>query len=431
MKILHAVSFFPPFVGGAELYFKELSSRLENRGHDVTVFTSNIVDLSPVKKTKLLSEVLEGVYTRRFNSYVPLSESKKQEKDQVGSLQRKVMGNLARLIKRGDKNYFIGSLSCLIRAFSIPCTPRMLPSISSGNWDVVNAGFLPWSTPFLASFCVKKSATPLIITPFYHMGQAYHDMYSTYMVLNRSVAILVLTQSEKEVFIAHGIPAEKIRVVRGGIDPTRYNGANGMMFRSRHGISSDSFVALFLGTKDFEKGYHHTILAMKEVWKSIASAKLVTIGRKGTLKSWDDVSKAYHQYVCHVIEANSENVIDLGVAQDQDVKDALDASNVLVLPSRAESFGMVYLEAGLFKKPVIGARFPATCEMIVNGQYGYLVKFGDYRSLASHLIELAKNPKKREKIGENWYQRVMDFYRWDTVIDRIEAIYEELVTKTR
>jgi glycosyltransferase involved in cell wall biosynthesis len=307
----------------------------------------------------------------------------------------------------------------------------MLSSISSGSWDIINAGFLPWSTPFLVSLCVKKSATPLVITPFFHVGQTYHEMYSTYLVLNKATAIFALTQSEKEVFIAHGIPAEKIHVVRGGIDPARYSGANGVMFRSRYGIPNDSFVVLFLGTRDFEKGYHHTILAMKEVWKSIASAKLVTIGRKGTLKSWDKVSKAYRQYTRHVIEANSENIIDLGLARDQDVKDALDASDVLVLPSRAESFGMVYLEAGLFKKPVIGARIPTTCEMIVDGQDGFLVKFGDYPSLASHLIKLAKNPQKREKIGENWYQKVKDVYRWDVTINRIEAIYEELVAKTK
>lgn len=429
MKILHAVSFFPPFVGGAELYFKELSGRLAKRDHDVTVFTSDIVDLSPIKKIKRSSEVLGGVYTRRFNSYIPLARSK-EKNDRVGNLQGEGISRLAHLIKKIDKNYFVSSLSCLVRAFSIPCTPRMLPSIFYGNWDVINAGFLPWSTPFLASLCAKKSATPLIITPFFHLGQAYHEMDSTYLVLDKAAAILALTETEKKVFLARGIPAEKIRVVGGGIDPTMCNGADGIMFRSLHGISSDSFAVLFLGTRDFEKGYHHTILAMKEVWKSLPSAKLVTIGRKGTLKSWDKVSKAYRQQICDVVETNSHNIVDLGVARDQDVKDALDASDVLVLPSRAESFGMVYLEAGLFRKPVIGARIPAICEMIDDKQNGFLVEFGDYASLAARLIQLAKNPREREIIGENWYERVIDFYRWDVVIDKIEATYEELAART-
>ena len=112
---------------------------------------------------------------------------------------------------------------------------------------------------------------------------------------------------------------------------------------------------------------------------------------------------------------------------EEEKADLLTACDLLVLPSQAESFGVVFLEAWAKGKPVIGARLPALEEMIDDGEDGFLVPYGDPLSLAAAANKLIKDPELRKNMGEKGRLKVLNRFEISRVTDHLEALFFSLV----
>ncbi len=114
----------------------------------------------------------------------------------------------------------------------------------------------------------------------------------------------------------------------------------------------------------------------------------------------------------------------LGFISEQDKLDLLAACKLLVMPSRTDSFGIVYLEAWLYDKPVIGARAGGVPEVIDEGQNGYLVKFGDVATLVNYIAELLQDKETARRFGQRGHEKVLERYTWDKIYAKISKLYE-------
>lgn len=79
-------------------------------------------------------------------------------------------------------------------------------------------------------------------------------------------------------------------------------------------------------------------------------------------------------------------------------------------PSGYESFGCVYLEAALFKKPVLGTKHYGVLESVVDGKTGLLVPENNPKEIASAIKKLILNDDLRIELGENGYNRTISTY---------------------
>ncbi|MEO0054868.1 MAG: hypothetical protein RLZZ50_815 [Verrucomicrobiota bacterium] len=73
--------------------------------------------------------------------------------------------------------------------------------------------------------------------------------------------------------------------------------------------------------------------------------------------------------------------------------------DVFVAPSRYESFGLIYVEAMAWAKPVVGCRAGGVPDVVCDGATGILVPPGDSPALAAALIRLASDPSLRARLG--------------------------------
>src|SRR5213076_206917 len=96
-----------------------------------------------------------------------------------------------------------------------------------------------------------------------------------------------------------------------------------------------------------------------------------------------------------------------GVAQDvlfvgkqNDMSELLAISDVLLLPSELESFGLVALEAMACEVPVIATRVGGVPEVVHHGVDGFLYDVGDVQSMADGCLQILSNPQIREKLGK-------------------------------
>jgi glycosyltransferase involved in cell wall biosynthesis len=90
-----------------------------------------------------------------------------------------------------------------------------------------------------------------------------------------------------------------------------------------------------------------------------------------------------------------------GEVSEERLRDIYHSANVIVAPSRFESFGLVHLEAMMYGKPVIGCNIGGMREVIENEITGLLVAPGDADALLTSIERLLDDEQLRERLGRN------------------------------
>ena len=93
-----------------------------------------------------------------------------------------------------------------------------------------------------------------------------------------------------------------------------------------------------------------------------------------------------------------------------DIRPLLRLAKTLVLTSHEESFGLVLIEAGMFALPTIAVRSQGPCEIIQDGETGFLVPDEEPAILAQKILALFQSSELCETLGFKNQKRVMEFY---------------------
>jgi phosphatidylinositol alpha-1,6-mannosyltransferase len=102
---------------------------------------------------------------------------------------------------------------------------------------------------------------------------------------------------------------------------------------------------------------------------------------------------------------------------------ALPARTVLTgLEAKGEGFGIVFLEAMAFGKPVIGPNYGAPAELIRDGENGLLVDPDSVTSVAGALVELLTNPEKGRELGKAGRESVRTVYSYGSFCERLRGL---------
>jgi glycosyltransferase involved in cell wall biosynthesis len=172
----------------------------------------------------------------------------------------------------------------------------------------------------------------------------------------------------------------------------------------------------------FDKGVTHTIEAMRQLWAAGSNVHLVLAG---------DVLDTFHSYYDQLPVSVRERILLLGTISEEEKRDLLDAGDILVMPSRTDSFGIVYLEAWAYGKPVIGARTWGVMDVIDDQEDGILVPFGNVGALEKAITGLIENPELAHKMGQQGRVKALTQHTWDRKYPQVRDLYLELVKSNR
>ena len=136
-------------------------------------------------------------------------------------------------------------------------------------------------------------------------------------------------------------------------------------------------------------------------------------------------------------EGAEELVFDLGirdkvvfVGQSNEVDKILCFSDLFLLPSERESFGLAALEAMVNKVPVISTNSGGLPEVNIDGFSGYLSDVGDIRSMAKNALIILKDEEKLKKFKENAQKQACNFDIL-TVLPLYEQVYKKALKRSR
>lgn len=111
----------------------------------------------------------------------------------------------------------------------------------------------------------------------------------------------------------------------------------------------------------------------------------------------------------------------LGLVDEETLEPEYASTDLFVMPSRYEGFGMPYIEAMRYAKPVIGTTVGGVPDVVPDGT-GLLVPPDDESALFAAITALSGSAERRAEIGaagKRWAEQ----FAWDSVIDQLEAHY--------
>ncbi|MGB7569252.1 MAG: glycosyltransferase family 4 protein [Chitinivibrionales bacterium] len=265
------------------------------------------------------------------------------------------------------------------------------------NADIAHS----FSTGYLGALATKvclANSIPIIHSPPVH----FNKWGDTPLMLNsyaRADAIMCLSQAFKNDFIKRITLAScEIAVIPAPVK--KQPAATGP------GPDINHPFVLFLGRREEHKGVKMLVSAFKKV---SCRAWLVFGGPGDPLASAD------------------QSIVDVGIVDELTKHRLLESCDVLCVPSRDESFGIVYAEAMMHGKPVVALDVAPVNEIVINGVTGLLVHPGSEDLLADALNTLLANPEKRKEMGSSGYKRYCDFFEEGVVMKKITDLYERVL----
>lgn len=417
MKILHVIQRYYPYIGGAELTFQEIAERLARDGHAITVYTTDAWDLerfwrSDRRAVELENESYNDVFIERFEiEYLPLSPL-------VFPALKRGMALLARM------PFPTASLLYSLARYT-PYVPSLDTALdtTSEHFDLVHTANISLDSAVYAAYrLAQRKQIPFVLTPFLHLGEAddaqvrqYYTMPHQVEMLQKADAVIVMTEREGNALGELGVARQNIHRIGAGVEPATLLGGEADRFRMEHQI--DTPIVAYIGTAAYDKGTVHLVEAMQEVWKK-QNATLVLAGSQ--LSAFE----TFFERQPDIVKINTRR---LGFVSDETKRDLLAACDVFVMPSRTDSFGIVYLEAWLYDKPVIGANAGGVPEVIDDNQNGFLVKFGDVPALAARISQVLNDRILGLRMGAHGHQKVMRQMTWEGQYAQVRALYETLI----
>jgi glycogen(starch) synthase len=420
-RLLHIVQRYLPYEGGSENYVREISEAFAARGHAVTVLTTDAWDLeyfwNPAARRvdAPAEEMLNGVRVLRFPvRHYPISSFGYRA-------LRRAMAEASRLPALPGRNAVLrygGRFAPLV-----PAMHRWVRH-HARSFDLVHAANISIeSTVIAGQTAAHLAGVPFVVTPFVHLGPPgdtrivrYYSMPHQIHLLRDADATIVQTTQERAFLAARGVPYARMARIGVGVHLAEITGGDGA--RARNTYDLRGHVVYFSGTAAADKGTYDLVAALRQLW---AEGREITLVLTGPM-----LSDARAFFAALPLDEQAR-IRMLGFVEKQTQADILAATDILALPSRTDSFGIVFLDAWANGAPVIGANAGGIPGVVADGVDGLLVPFGDVPALAAALRRLLDDPALRRRMGEAGRAKVLAHYTWDRIVAQVRDLYDGLL----
>lgn len=398
MRLLHVSHQYAPAIGGAERYITDLSEELATRGHLVDVFTTRSQDYLTWANALPKWAMLNGVRVRRYRS-LPRTR-----------LAWHLLSLGIAQARRGDRPGY----APLMLLGNGPVSPGLAVGLlrQIRRYDLVHINSLHYAHAWVAYVAARRAGVPVVITPLLHIGQPEtYDVGYMRRILRGCDAVFAMSEAERRLLLQRGLSRDVV-VAGHGLRLERFPPLEPAAARAGLGLPADAFVVLFLGRKTEYKGLPLLLDAFAALRRRRPNALLLAVGAE------TDYSRRL--WAKH---AAQQGVIIREAVSDEERLAALAACDVLALPSTGESFGIVFLEAWAYGKPVIAAHIESATALIDDAVDGFLVNVEHPGDLSRRLVQLAAQPDVGRRMGENGRRKLHARYTVDVTADIIEGAY--------
>lgn len=235
--------------------------------------------------------------------------------------------------------------------------------------------------------------------------------------INQSDGVTAVSEDLKKSTYAHFDIHKDIRVIPNFIDLNRFSLKAKDHFKKAIAPQGERILA---HTSNFRKvkRTQDVIYIFQKILEKVP-AKLLMVG--------DGPERVNCEQLCRDLQV-CEHVRFLG-KQDA-VEEILSVSDLFMMPSEAESFGLAALEAMACKVPVVSSNTGGLPELNIDGKTGFLDHVGDIDAMANHSIYILENDDRLNQFKENALARAKEF-DLSLILPMYESFYEEIIEKSK
>jgi phosphatidyl-myo-inositol dimannoside synthase len=207
-----------------------------------------------------------------------------------------------------------------------------------------------------------------------------------------------------------GLDSKRVTLVPHALDPGFADAAESGPSAQSQPLPGLMLTVARLRRLEKGKGIDTVIQALPKVLDAVPHASLLVVG------------DGDHRPMLEGLAAQlgvRQKVRFAGHVAERELREFYRQAELFVMPSRQEGFGLVFLEAMAFGKPVVGSVFGGIPDVVVEGVTGYLVEYGDVGALAERLICLLTHEDLRRRMGAAGKQRVIDNYSFEVFQKRL------------
>jgi glycosyltransferase involved in cell wall biosynthesis len=223
---------------------------------------------------------------------------------------------------------------------------------------------------------------------------------------DRIVAVSYYTRNQ--LMSLYGIPGEKIEVVHNAVNRSE---AAHLYKAAQH--EKKGKIVLFMGRVTFQKGPDYFIGAADMVLKVMPDVRFIMAGNGDMLNRM--VRRAAQLRI-------GSRIHFTGFLRGADVDRMYALSDLYVMPSVSEPFGIAPLEAMIYDVPVLMSRQSGVSEVIRNA---LKVDFWDVREMANKICAVLRYPRLAEEMVRNCREELKGI-KWENAADQLNAVYDDV-----
>jgi glycosyltransferase involved in cell wall biosynthesis len=245
-------------------------------------------------------------------------------------------------------------------------------------------------------------------------------------------AIIVNAESVKRRIVSDGYDAERITVIRNGIDLARFRGRrdSGRLRRELSVPAQAPLVAVFARLVP-AKGIEYFLQAAAGVAQRFPEARFVVVGESRVVRDGVIVESPYKRELVQYASRLGLNGRVLFTGFRMDIPEVLPDVTLSVLPSLSEGLPNSVLESMAAGVPVVATGVGGTPEAVQDGVSGLLVPPSDAVALERAICSLLEDRALAARLGRAAEQRVSEHFSNEQMVRRTERFYLSLLTKTR
>ena len=235
--------------------------------------------------------------------------------------------------------------------------------------------------------------------------------------IEKSDVVTAVSDSLKEQTYEMINPAKEIRTVYNFVDEREYNLKDSSRLKAELGLNQDAKVLIHVSNFRKVKRVMDVVDTFHKVNKEIDS-KLLLVG------DGPEMGRIVQQVRELELE---EHVMFLG--KRDNLSELYSLSDVKLLLSEKEAFGLVLLEAMACGVPGVGSSVGGIPEIINHGENGYLVDLGDTEQAAKYIIGMFSDNELHEQLKQAALRTAKERFHSEQILQQYEEIYESLLDR--
>ncbi|WP_353930099.1 glycosyltransferase [Okeanomitos corallinicola TIOX110] len=313
-----------------------------------------------------------------------------------------------------------------------------LPSFSFSSWlweniknyDLLDNHYLFSYLPTCAAMISQFQNVPYTIRT---MGQlapwalaqskVKKQVYS-YLIENRNLdkaaAIHCTSVGEREDVINFGVKTQKI-VLPLGVNPPQLIADASSKLRQKYDITNELPIVLFLSRLHYKKRPELLIEALGKLAKQEHKFHLLIAG------SGEDDYVRFLQKMVESANINQQTSF-VGFVNGYEKDLVLQGSDLFVLPTYSENFGIALAEAMVSGLPVITTPGVQIAPDIAAAEAGIIVE-GEIASLSEAIVHLLEHPQQRQQMGKKGRIFALEDYSWEAIAKKLAYTYQEILNQ--